>query len=172
MKATFNLNKISGAYIADAVKLDISNGNKWVVASESLFADGIRAEHIATEKKGGVQAVYDFVTESIISGYSKSDQALIRTDVKSLDDVQKAKRKELQQRLGTYRNRLQKYLTELAVQSGEVEVEEKAEKTPVEKIRIALETALKVMQGDENPQGYDPVDLTKRINSMLGSLPV
>lgn len=172
MKATFNLNKTSGAYISDAVKLDISNGNKWVVASESLFADGIRAEHIATEKKGGVQAVYDFVTEAIISGYHKNDQALIRTDVKSLDDVQKAKRKELQQRLGTYRNRLQKYLAELAIQSGEVEVEEKAEKTPVEKIRIALETALKVMQGDENPQGYDPVDLTKRINSMLGSLSI
>ena len=171
MKATFNLNKTSGAYIADAVKLDISNGNKWVVASEALFADGIRADMIATEKKGGVQAVYDFVTESIIAGYHKNDQALIRTDVKSLDDVQKAKRKELQQRLGTYRNRLQKYLTELAIESGEVIVEDKAEKTPVEKIRIALETAIKVIQGDDNPQGYDPVDLTKRINAMLGSLP-
>lgn len=172
MKAQFNLNKVSAAILSDAVKLDLSNGNKWVAASDALHADGVRAEHIATEKKGGVQAVYDFVTEAIISGYSKPDQALIRTDVKSLDDVQKAKRKELQQRLGTYRNRLQKYLTTKAIEAGEVEPEEKTEKTSVEKIRIALETALKVMQGDENPQGYDPVDLTKRINSMLGSLPI
>lgn len=172
MKAQFNLNKVSAATLSDAVKLDLSNGNKWIIASDALFADGIRAEHIATEKKGGVQAVYDFVTEAIISGYHKNDQALIRTDVKSLDETQKARRKELQQRLGTYRKRLQMYLTNRAIASGEVEVEEKAEKTPVEKIRIALETALKVMQGDENPQGYDPVDLTKRINAMLGSLPV
>lgn len=171
MKATFNLNKTSGAYIADAVKLDISNGNKWVVASEALFADGVRADMIATEKKGGVQAVYDFVTESIIAGYHKNDQALIRTDVKSLDDNQKKARKEAQQRLGTYRARLQKYLADLAVKAGEVEPAEKEEKTPAQKIRIALETALKVIQGDDNPQGYDPVDLTKRINSMLGSLP-
>jgi acyl-CoA reductase-like NAD-dependent aldehyde dehydrogenase len=173
MKANtqININKAHGAYLSDAVKLDNSSAHKWVVASESLFADGIRADHIATEKKGGVQQVYEFITESIINGYAKADQALLRTDVKSLDDAQKAKRKELQQRLGTYRNRLQKYLTELAVEAGEVEVEEKAEKTPVEKIRIALETAVKIIQGDENPQGYDPVDLTKRINSMLGSLP-
>ena len=125
MKAQFNLNKTSGAYIADAVKLDISNGNKWVVASEALYADGIRADMIATEKLGGVQAVYDFVTEYIIAGYPKSDQTLIRTDVKSLDDVQKAKRKELQQRLGPYRKRLQKYLIAMAVESGEVVPEEK-----------------------------------------------
>ena len=173
MKANtqIQINKTHFAHLSDAVKLDTSTANKWVIASEALFADGIRAEHIATEKKGGVQQVYDMVTAAIINGYHKNDQALLRTDVKSLDDVQKAKRTELQQRLGTYRNRLQKYLTELAIEAGEVEPKESEDKTPVRKIRIALETALKVIQGDDNPQGYDPVDLTKRINSMLGSLP-
>lgn len=172
MKATFNLNKTSAASLSDTVKSDMVIPARWKRVADMFFADGIRADMIATEKLGGVQAVYDFVTEAIIAGYPKADQNLMRTDVKSLGDDEKKTRKELQQRLGTYRKRLQKYLTVLSIESGEIVPEEKEETTPVKKIRIALETALKVMQGDENPQGYDPVDLTKRINSMLGSLPV
>lgn len=167
MNVTFKLNPTSGAYLKDAVSGDVKVVNAWIKASEALFADGIRAEHLAPAKSGGITEVRDFVTASITSGLPERFRKVMLGDVKALDDSQKALRKEGQQRLGVYRNRLAKYLTDLAVATGEVEPEDKAPKTVAEKLQVVLETAAKLVQGDENPQGYDPVEMAKAINTAL-----
>jgi hypothetical protein len=166
------LNKSSSAYLANAVSNDEKGSKLWVKAAEAFFADGIRAEHIATSKAGGMQDVYEFITASIIAGYNVKWKKLLAGDVKAMSDVDKAERRVAQQRLGTYRARLQKYLTDLAVESGEVEPEEKADKTAAEKLKIALETAQKIVQGDEQPKGYDPVIMAKLIGQALAIIKI
>ena len=161
------LNKTSSAYLSNAVSNDEKGGKLWVKAAESFHADGIRAGDIATAKSGGSQEVYDFVTAAIISGYNVKWKKLLAGDVKAMSEVDKAERRVAQQRLGTYRARLQKYLTDLAIESGEIEPEEKAEKTTAEKLKIALETAQKIVQGDEQPKGYDPVIMAKLVGQAL-----
>jgi hypothetical protein len=167
MNANLKLNPVSGAFLKDAVSGDIKANVTWFKASESFFADGIRAEHVATSKSGGLQEVYDFVTNSIISGLPERYRKVIVADAKSLDDNQKLTRKEGQQRLGVYRSRLQKYLRALAIGAGEVEEPVKEETTVVAKLKIVLETAAKIVQGDSMPEGYDPVDMMKAINAAL-----
>lgn len=167
MNANITLNKTSSAYLANAVGNDEKGSKLWVKAADAFFADGVRAEHIATAKSGGVQDVYDFVTASIITGYNVRWKKLLAGDVKAMSDVDKAERKVAQQRLGTYRARLQQYLTKLAIDNGEVEPAEQVEKSVADKLKIALETAAKLVQGDEKPQGYDPVEMAKVINQAL-----
>ena len=172
MSANITLNKTSSGYLATAVGNDEKGGRLWVKAAESFYADGIRAEHIATSKAGGLQEVYDFVTAAIIAGYNATWRKLLAGDVKAMSEADKAERRVAQQRLGTYRARLQKYLTDLAIASGEVEPEEKADRSPAEKLKIALETAQKIVQGDERPKGYDPVIMAKLIGQALAIIKI
>jgi len=90
-----------------------------------------------------------------------------------MDDTTKALRKTAQQKIGAYLSRIQGYLINLSIESGEIEANEETEeteeteestKTVAEKLAVMLESCLKLVQGDDEPDGYDPVIMAKALN--------
>lgn len=80
---------------------------------------------------------------------------------KDWDDTKKAKRKSVQQDVGTYIDRIANKLDELENPNAE-----KAPSAPVSdivKMREAINKALKIAEKDENPE-YDVVALAKSLN--------
>ena len=157
--------------LKDAVSNTEKNNNRWVKASDALFADGIRAGMLTgTDKVADIQTK---VKASIVLGLPITDRKLINGDAKAMDDTTKALRKTAQQKIGAYLSRIQGYLINLSIESGEIEANEETEeteeteestKTVAEKLAVMLESCLKLVQGDDEPDGYDPVIMAKALN--------
>lgn len=158
----------TSAMIKDAVSTDQKVSKQWLKVSDALYADGVRPDMLAGKTK--VIDVAADVRDSIVLGLPVADRKLINGDVKAMSDTDKDKRKIAQQKIGPYIRNIQKYLTDLMIANGEIEEEEEekdSDKTPAEKLKVVLETALKIVQGDENPKGYDPVIMTKLIGQAV-----
>jgi hypothetical protein len=154
--------------IKDAVNTDQKVSKQWVKASDALYADGVRPDMLTGKTK--IADVAADVREAIVLGLPVADRKLINGEPKAMSKEQKDERKVAQQKIGPYIRNIQKYLTDLMIANGEIEEQEEQEeqdKTPAEKLKVVLETALKIVQGDEDPKGYDPVIMTKLIGQAI-----
>lgn len=158
----------TSAMIKDAVSTDQKVSKQWLKVSDALYADGVRPDMLAGKVK--VSDVADAVRAAIVLGLPVADRKLINGDVKAMSDTDKDKRKIAQQKIGPYIRNIQKYLTDLMIANGEIEEEEEekdSDKTRAEKLKVVLETALKIVQGDDQPAGYDPVIMNKLIGQAI-----
>jgi hypothetical protein len=155
----------SSTMITSAVSGSEKGSKQWLKASDALYADGVRPDMLTG--KGKLADVANDVRESIVLGFTVVERKLINGDPKALSPEQKIERKTAQQKIGSYIALIKKYLTELMIANGEIEEQEQAEKTPAEKLRVVLETALKIVQGDEQAKDYDPVIMTKLIGQAI-----
>jgi len=158
----------TGKAIAGAVKTTEGGSKKWLTASDLLFKDGVRAPMLAGKTK--IKDIADSVRANIELGFTESERKLLASDTKALSEAKKQQKKDIQKKFGPYIRLIQKYLTDEAVKAGEIEAETEAEteeKTVAEKIKIALDTATKLVQGDENPKGYDPVKMSEVLKTAI-----
>lgn len=168
----------TSAMIKNAVSSDQKVSKQWLKASDALYADGVRPDMLTGKTK--IADVAADVRESIVLGLPVADRKLINGEPKAMSQEQKDARKVAQQKIGPYIRNIQKYLTDLMIANGEIEeteAEAEAEdgesetedqdKTPAEKLKIVLETALKIVQEDDEPTGYDPVVMTKLIGQAI-----
>jgi hypothetical protein len=103
-----------------------------------------------------------------------TERKALANDAKAMSTEQKEFRKVTQQKIGAYIGYIANELAKLEkaeakAEAGESEEQEQeqVEKTPTEKLRIVLETALKIVQGDEQAKGYDPVIMAKLIGQAI-----
>ena len=159
----------SGKAIAGAVKTTEGGSKKWLVASDLLFKDGVRAPMLAGQAK--VADIADAVRANIALGFTESERKLLASDTKALSEAKKAEKSKAQKKFGPYIRLIQKYLTEQAIKAGEIEdpaeSEESEDKTVADKLKIMLESCQKLVQGDEDPKGYDPVIMAKLIGQAI-----
>ena len=158
----------TGLLIQKAVSSNERASKKWLQASDALHADGVTADMLTGKEV--VAEVAASVKASIVLGFSEGERKLLALDKKSVPEDAKGDRKKVQQKVGVYIALIQKYLKAFdAPEGGEGEAE-KVEKTTVEKLKIVLETALKLVQGDEQPAKYNPVAYAKLLNGMIAEL--
>jgi hypothetical protein len=174
MKAT----KQTQVAVTEAVKHNESGQKKWTVLRDLLKADGIVSKMLrgADRDKELVESLKPAVT----LGFSVAERKALAGDVKAMSQEQKDFRKVTQQKIGAYigyiANELAKLEKAEAAESCEGEdgeSEEKTEdkpKTVADKLKVVFETAAKLVQGDEAPEGYDPVALAKLINQALKTI--
>jgi hypothetical protein len=155
----------ASALITSAVSGSEKGSKQWLKASDALYADGVRPDMLTGASK--IADIQDAVKASVILGFTAGERKLIVADAKAIAEADKPARKIAQQKVGRYLALIQKYLTDLAKANGEIEEQEQVEKTPAEKLKIVLETALKIVQGDEEAKGYDPVIMAKLIGQAI-----
>jgi hypothetical protein len=169
--------------VKDAVGNMEKTNNQWLKASDALFADGVRAGMITGD--GKVAEIQSDIKASIVLGLPVADRKLINGDTKAMDTDTKALRRTAQQKVGRYVSLIQGHLIRLAIESGEIEDPKTAEgdsasdsgsenstKSVAEKLAVMLESCLKLVQGDESPEGYDPIIMAKALNQAAKAIAV
>lgn len=149
------------AAISDAVKADNSADNRWEKLRDLLIAEGVTAKMLMTEDKGGDVEMVAQVKAAIVAGFSKSEQALLVKETKTLDDASKALKRETQQKIGSKLGRVRKL----------IEVKEQGEKTDFELIQKALESVVNKLQKMESAEGVDLPRAIRDAKALKGSLP-
>ena len=156
--------------VTEAVKHNESGQKKWTVLRDLLKADGI----VSTMLRGSERDkdLVDSLKPAVVLGFSVTERKALANDAKAMSTEQKEFRKVTQQKIGAYIGYIANELAKLEkaeakAEAGESEEQEQVEKTPAEKLRIVLETALKIVQGDEQAKGYDPVIMAKLIGQAI-----
>ena len=114
--------------LVDALKTDDQAGKKWLKSADSLRADGVTYVMLGKDKEGGVPAVKNQVKAIIIGTFADTDQKLLATDTKVLDDMGKFQKRDLIQTIGKKMSKIVQHL------------KPKVERGPI--IRMTLEDKL------------------------------
>mgnify|MGYP003340439806 FL=1 len=168
MNATVKLSAASLKLTTDIVKGDMQIGNKWVKLSDSYRAEGVTSAMLETSKKGGSDDLREQVKGAIVLAFTDDDKKLLASDTKTLGDVDKMLKKEIQQRVGAYLAKIQAHIAK--AEKAEAEGEDSATKTPIQRIHEMLDKAVSKMQKLDAP-AFDVNDAIKRINSVKGMMP-
>lgn len=146
--------------ITSGVKVNEKGSKQWVIASDLLRTEGVTPDMLSGKTK--VADIADAVRAAIVLGFTARERKLLAGDPKTMSDTDKAERKTAQQKIGVYIALIQKYLR------GEKEKGET--KSVAERLKVMLESCAKLTQSDEEPTGYDPVEMGKAINLALKSI--
>ena len=69
-------------------------------AIDALYADGIKPEHmLAPKDKDADRSFYASLETAVVSGFTATNQALLKKDVKTLNEKQKGERRYWQQQI-------------------------------------------------------------------------
>lgn len=84
-----------------------------VKAIDALYADGIKPEHmLAPKDKEADRSFYASLETAVVAGFTATNQALLKKDVKTLNEKQKGERRYWQQQIASkikdMRNALQR----------------------------------------------------------------
>ena len=163
-------NKQTQVAVTEAVKHNEGGQKKWTVLRDLLKAEGVVSTMLRGKDRD--KELVDSLKPSIILGFSVTERKLLAGDVKAMNQLAKDMRKATQQKIGAYIGYMASELAKLEKAEAETEEGEgeKAEKSGAEKLRIALDTALKIVQGDEKPKGYDPVKMNAGIQTLINSI--
>lgn len=152
----------------DVIKGDMQISNKWVKLSDSYRAEGVTATMLATEKQGGSEELRDQVKSAIIAAFTDSEQRLLATDTKALDDSAKGTKKTLQQRVGSYLDKVRSHISK--AEKDEEGGDARASKTEIQRIHKLLDDAITKLQKLENP-AFGVPDAVKKIQAVKGMMP-
>lgn len=171
-----------GAVCADALRksndadkaVEASKG-KWVALSEVLFDAEWRVASLDGKTLVGKQNRQTLRDGMIASWPNAKERAQLLADPKTLDDDVKKRVKTIRQGFGAKFALIEKYLAELEAEGAE-ETETET-KSPVDKLRKAIESAVKYagkLDGLQDAAGkpVDLVILTNELKAILGRLPV
>jgi hypothetical protein len=161
----------------DADKAVEGAKGKWVSLSEVLYDAEWRVASLDGKTLVGKQNRQTLRDGMIASWPVAKERANLLADPKTLDDAAKDRNKVIRQGFGAKFALIEKYLAELEAEAnGEDETETEA-KSPVDKLRKAIESAVKYagkLEGLHDVAGK-PVDLVVLANDLkaiLGRLPV
>jgi hypothetical protein len=97
--ATLNQNLITLVTKASRDKVAGMTSTKALL--DAMYADGIKPDDLMAPKGNADRTFYDGMRDAVVAGFSKSVQALLAADVKSLDDEKKVGRKYWQEQIGS-----------------------------------------------------------------------
>tara|TARA_R110000803_G_scaffold2117_4_gene7044 strand:+ start:2720 stop:3262 length:543 start_codon:yes stop_codon:yes gene_type:complete len=147
-------------------------------AIDSLWHQGITSAMLIAPKKGEDASFYSELKSAVVAGFYVIDQNLLDKDIKTLSDQSKAKRKYLQQQIGSkikdLKNALIKRETPALTKAQTDKAEaDKAAKAAVEsgksthqKLLEGLTNAKKLIGDDEHPT-YDVTAAQKAIDKAI-----
>lgn len=155
------LDNVTLSAITEAVRADGQADNKWEKLRDLLMSKGVTAKMLETEDKGGDPEMVVQVKTAIVAGFTKSEQAILIKESKTLDDASKLLKRVTQQKIGS----------KLARVRNLIAIKEKGEKTDFELIQKALESVVNKLQKMESAEGVDLIRAIRDAKALKGSLP-
>ena len=152
----------------DVIKGDMQISNKCVKLADSFRAENVTAAMLETEKKGGSEGLREQVKAAIVAAFTDGERALLATDTKALSDSDKGTKKTLQQRAGSYLDKVRSHIAK--AEKEEEGGDAQASKTAIQRIHADLDKAIAKLQKLENP-AFDVAEAIKRANSIKGMMP-
>jgi len=138
-------------------------------ALDDMHASGLKSTDTLspnTKKDNGSTAspeLYEGLRVCVVAGFSAYAQKLLKAPGKSLSDVDKANRKYWQEQIGGRLNDIRKGLERREGKADERSP--KNAKAAIDKLRIALETAEKIVQA-ETDWTFDAADFLKDLRAL------
>ena len=158
-----------GKSVEDFSRAKTAADTKTGKALDEMHAGGLKSTDTLspnTKKDNGSTAspeLYEGLRVCVVAGFSAYAQKLLKAPTKSLSDVDKSAKKYWQEQIGARLNDIRKGL-----ERREGKAAERAPQTPksaVDKLRIALETAEKIVQG-EAEWSFDAADFLKHLRDL------
>lgn len=157
-----------GKSVEDFSRAKTTAETKTGKALDEMHAGGLKSTDTLSPKKkdNGSTAspeLYEGLRVCVVAGFSAYAQKLLKAPTKSLSDVDKSAKKYWQEQIGARLNDIRKGL-----ERREGKAAERAPQTPksaVDKLRIALETAEKIVQG-EAEWDFDAADFLKHLRDL------
>jgi hypothetical protein len=167
--SVFTLASATRSSIIDAVSAERSSTLQWLKVVDNLQADGIKSHMIATEKKGGKVEIRESVRDAVTMGFTKTEQALLKKEAKSLDDTEKATKRYVQQQVGSMLGHIERLLAK-----AEAKAEDGTPKQATTKWSRFQDQLNKMMDEIQNSDGVadlHPADAIRTIKVLKGYLP-
>jgi len=147
--------------------------NKWVMAADLMYADGIRADML---HKDGEVEIFEAAKSCIVAGLKAEYRTLILADLDALteglsDDARKIKvaaRKTAQQKIGKYMADIKKYLNRL----DDTVEKEVSKKTELQMIHEAIDRAVTKLQKLEGSHKFDIAATISKLNATKLTIPL
>jgi len=134
VKSGFVLSEAGVNTLADTLKADQGVAKKWKKNSDVLMSEGVTSLMLVKPKKGATNKFEDLhnqINATIVSTFNQTVRDILAKDVKTLSDEQKETRRYWMKQMGSYFNKIAKYLAsaEKALQDAD-----KGPKTPKLKV--------------------------------------
>jgi len=134
-----------------------------LMVSEKMVSTDFVSPKSKTKTSTASPEMFEQINAAIVAGFTKAAQQLLAKPTKSLEDADKAEKRYWQQQIGAKRNDFE---TGLAKREGaDASREPRQPKSPVEKLRAALETVEKVVQGHD-AWDFDAADFQTALRSL------
>jgi hypothetical protein len=156
-----NLSNTTLSAVSAAVRADGSAENQWVKLRDLLIGDGVTAAMLATEANGGNVDLVNQVKGAIVAGFTKSEQAILIKETKTLEDTEKLFKRETQQKIGSKLARVRKLISEK---------EEREELSEIQKIQKLLDSVISKLEKLEEAE-FDLPRAIRDTKALKGSMP-
>lgn len=134
-----------------------------LMVSEKMVSTDFVSPKSKTKTSTASPEMFEQINAAIVAGFTKAAQQLLAKPTKSLEDADKAEKRYWQQQIGAKRNDFE---TGLAKREGADDTRAARQpKSPVEKLRAALETVEKVVQGHD-AWDFDAADFQTALRSL------
>jgi hypothetical protein len=144
-------------------------GTTLTQSAEALFADGVRYDMLKGEKPTEAsKAIREQVKVDIAAAFTKDELSVYFADkktAKDFNDTLKLARKAAQDKVSQYFKRICEAMPDAPV----AEPKQAEAKTQADKLRIALETALKIVQGEPDDSLADMLTLSKGLQDLIAA---
>lgn len=134
-----------------------------LMVSEKMVSTDFVSPKSKTKTSTASPEMFEQINAAIVAGFTKAAQQLLAKPTKSLEDADKAEKRYWQQQIGAKRNDFE---TGLAKREGaDAGRTARQPKSPVEKLRAALETVEKIVQGHD-AWDFDAADFQTALRSL------
>ena len=116
MKAT-KLSAAAAKQIGTYSSKSLTAAKDKVKTVDVLVADGVTSDMLKAPAKGADTAFFDSVKAAIVTGFTATNQALLKKDTKTLSDQQKSDKRYWQQQVGALVNDLQRAMVRREAQA-------------------------------------------------------
>ena len=154
--------------LTEALKGEDKQTRIWVKTTDTFIAEGICSADLAIVKKGGSEALRDQVKTVIVATFTAAAQKLLASDVKTMSEADKVKRRKAQQKIGARFSLIEDKLR--AAEAALLPKVATTATTAIQRIQIKLKEVVEALQKIEGAE-FDITEAVKRVNAVKGMMP-
>ena len=165
----FTLASTTRSSIIEAVASEQNNKRKWLKVTDNLQADGIKHHMIVTEAKGGKPEIRDALRDTVVMGFSKTEQALYAKENKALSEAEVETKRYIQKQVGSMLGHIERLLAKAEAKADGGVV--KSATTKWSRHQANLDKLMQDVQDTDGLEGLHPADAIRTIKVLRGYIP-
>jgi hypothetical protein len=155
VKSTIVLSENGVNVLADTIKADQGVAKKWKKCSDVLMSEGVTSSMLVKPKKGATnkfEALHNQINATIVGTFNQTVKDILVKDVKTLSDEQKESRRYWIKQMGSYFNKIAKYLASAEKALQDADRGPKTPKSKFERYHDMLVDLKEFLQKWEEPE--------------------